>query len=303
MSEPEDDDEFEAYLKRRAPIGKGLRSDEGLEPPAHLDRIVIGNARRAIKAPSPVHVYRAPKWALPVGLAAILVISFAIVLDLGVRERRREMAAQAPTAEAMVTEQQRDTPGPAPASPPPPVSRIATNPWPPGLPANAVPSDSSGAEPRANSTEQEGSDKARTTRLARVEAAAKRERTDTEVESTAPDGAAARGRLASSLNAPLQSVTVPGARRTANDATLPVASGGGSMTTLLDLSITMDLSSALASTASSARAAIEGATVTPSRAPSTKSGAVTKPAPTANDHARGGDIKPAERPAADGPSQ
>jgi hypothetical protein len=80
---PEHEDEFEAYLKRRLPIHQRLSALERLEPPDELDRLVIRKARQAIQSRSPIRVFRAPKWALPVGLAATIVISFTVLLNLG----------------------------------------------------------------------------------------------------------------------------------------------------------------------------------------------------------------------------
>lgn len=92
MSDSEHDDDFEAYLKRRVPIDQSLKSVDRLEPPQELDRVIIGKARNAIQNSPPVPLYRAPKWALPVGLAATLLIAFSIVWDLGVRSGRHQQA-------------------------------------------------------------------------------------------------------------------------------------------------------------------------------------------------------------------
>lgn len=122
MSDSEHDDEFEAYLKRRAPGGmgqpfhKGIRPPDRLEPPPELDRIIIGNARRAIQDSQPVPVYRAPRWALPAALAATIVISCAVVFELGLRTHQT-----APALEPIDTEIVADAPlitnAPAPAMP------------------------------------------------------------------------------------------------------------------------------------------------------------------------------------------
>lgn len=100
MSDSEHDDEFEAYLKRRAPgrmgqpFQKGIQPPDRLEPPPELDRIIIGNARKAIQDSPPVPVYRAPKWALPAALAATLVISCAVVFELGLRTHQTAPAPE-----------------------------------------------------------------------------------------------------------------------------------------------------------------------------------------------------------------
>lgn len=110
MSDSEHDEEFEAYLKRRAPGGRRGQ----LEPPPELDRIIIGHARKAIQGTAPVPVYRAPKWALPAALAATIVISFVVVLELGLRPHQ-----SAPAPEPIDTEIVADAPliagAPAPA--------------------------------------------------------------------------------------------------------------------------------------------------------------------------------------------
>jgi hypothetical protein len=222
MSDSEHDDEFEAYLKRRLPINKPASSLEHLEPPPELDRIVISKARNAIKGVSPIRFLRAPQWALPVGLAATILLSFAIMLDLGVRELRNETAVQATTTSKATVVSQPVTPGPnspAPTAVPP----VATAPWPPAQ----VPPASSTAALRADAAEKAGNDKVRA-RLARAEVAAKRLRTDTDAELASRDPSS-KVRLASLPNVQQE-----------------------------DVSISMDLSPALASMASSARAAIEG---------------------------------------------
>lgn len=172
MSDSEHDDELEAYLKRRAP-GR-LGQPDRLEPPPELDRIIIGNARKAIQGTPPVPIYRAPKWALPAALAATIVISFAVVLELGLRTHQT-----APEPEPIDTEIVADAPliteTPAMAAPQTkPVARlrlpaIPTDPWPPVAASNASPTTDA-AQPQAD-------EKART-RLARVEVAESRSRAD-----------------------------------------------------------------------------------------------------------------------------
>lgn len=111
MSGPERDDEFEAYLRRRARFDRRLKSLDRLEPPLELDRIIIGQARQAIQDAPPVPVFRgsghpAPRWALPMGMAATILISLSVLLDLGVRDAIRKDAvrpavlAHAPVPEA-----------------------------------------------------------------------------------------------------------------------------------------------------------------------------------------------------------
>lgn len=92
MTGPQHDDEFEAYLKRRLPIDQRLSRLERPEPPEELDRLIIAKARQAIQSSSPVRVFRAPKWAVPVGLAATIVISFTVLLNLGAPAVKRQEA-------------------------------------------------------------------------------------------------------------------------------------------------------------------------------------------------------------------
>lgn len=77
------DPEFEEFLKRRRPLFR-RDVDDGLEPPAELDRIVLRQAREAIEVERPMRVFRAPRWAAPVAIAATLVLGLSIVFKAGV---------------------------------------------------------------------------------------------------------------------------------------------------------------------------------------------------------------------------
>jgi hypothetical protein len=87
------DDEFDDFLRRRRRFG---RPDDGLEPPAELDRLVLRQAREAIEAEKPHRVFRAPAWGMPVALAATLVLAFTIILHVGapVKSRKAEVTVQ-----------------------------------------------------------------------------------------------------------------------------------------------------------------------------------------------------------------
>lgn len=105
MTGADGDDEFDAYLKRRSLLRDHLDGLDEPEPPDELDRIVLKKARQAIRrAPQP-RLYRAPRWALPVGLAAVLLLSFAIVLNVslrpGLQRPRVETFAQATAPNAI----------------------------------------------------------------------------------------------------------------------------------------------------------------------------------------------------------
>ena len=97
MSAPEYDPEFEAYLRRRVRFDRRLpRSLTRFEPPAELDRIVIGMAREAIQPTPTVPLFRAPKWAAPLAMAASLLVSFALMLDTGLRQAVHHDALRTP---------------------------------------------------------------------------------------------------------------------------------------------------------------------------------------------------------------
>jgi hypothetical protein len=96
MSGPEYDPEFEAYLRRRARLDRRLYSLPRLEPPQELDRIIIGRAREAIQPSPSVRHFRAPKWAVPLGMAASLFVSFSLVLDVGLRQATHHDAMSSP---------------------------------------------------------------------------------------------------------------------------------------------------------------------------------------------------------------
>jgi hypothetical protein len=72
------DDEFEDFLQRRKAVFE-RRKDELFEPPAELDRVVLRQAREAIQPPEPMRVFSAPRWSMPIALAATLVLAFTII--------------------------------------------------------------------------------------------------------------------------------------------------------------------------------------------------------------------------------
>ncbi|MGH8139468.1 MAG: hypothetical protein ACREVV_14935 [Steroidobacteraceae bacterium] len=88
MSGSEREDEFEAYLRHRSVLPGGVPGSQRLEPPEDLDAVVLRKAREAIRAPARMPVYRAPRWALPVALAATILLSFSILLNVSVIARK-----------------------------------------------------------------------------------------------------------------------------------------------------------------------------------------------------------------------
>jgi hypothetical protein len=97
MSGLDGDSELDDFLARRSPMHRRLADGDVNEPPAELDRIVLAKAREAIKRPSETPVYRAPQWAMPVGLAASVLLVFAVVLNFA-RIPRQSGSAVAPVA-------------------------------------------------------------------------------------------------------------------------------------------------------------------------------------------------------------
>ena len=98
MTDPEQDEAFEAYLKRQSVLPSGLSSDDRLEPPAALDAIVLKKAREAIKAPAAPdqgrqQMYRAPRWAVPVALAATIMLCLSVVMNISLNTNRPSPAA------------------------------------------------------------------------------------------------------------------------------------------------------------------------------------------------------------------
>jgi hypothetical protein len=101
ITDSEYHDDFEAYLRRRVPVDRRLALIDRLEPPPELDRIIIGKARAAIRRPAPMPVFKAPKWAVPMGLAATILLSLSLLLDLGMRQAIRQDAGHSQALAAM----------------------------------------------------------------------------------------------------------------------------------------------------------------------------------------------------------
>jgi hypothetical protein len=93
MTDPEPDETFEAFLKRRSVIPHP--PDEGPEPPAELDRVVLRKAREAIGgressgAVAPASP-RAPRWAVPVAVAATVLLCLSVVLNISLNTKRSD---------------------------------------------------------------------------------------------------------------------------------------------------------------------------------------------------------------------
>jgi hypothetical protein len=130
MTGPEYDAELEAFLKRRSPMHRRLSDSDSAEPSVELDRLVLNRAREAIKTPSQP-LFRTSRWALPIGLAAAILVAFTVVLNIEHHEAKvasnaspaAEAAPQAPApmmaSNRAVVTQDAPAPQPAPASAPP----------------------------------------------------------------------------------------------------------------------------------------------------------------------------------------
>jgi hypothetical protein len=80
------DDDFDDFLKRRKPVFRP--PDDMFEPPEELDRVVLRQAREAIEAERPARVFRSPRWAASVALAATLVMAFTVLFYAGLPQER-----------------------------------------------------------------------------------------------------------------------------------------------------------------------------------------------------------------------
>lgn len=168
-TDPENDDpEFEAYLRRRSVLSARGQFEEKIEPPGELDAIVLRKAREAIGDAERTVVHRAPRWAVPVALAATILLCLSIVLNVELNTGKQTAVGArvtqevAPGAEApapSVAPEPSDAPAPAAeasrggvrAVPPPFASAAPARPVAP-LPETAPASDALVAQETARST-------------------------------------------------------------------------------------------------------------------------------------------------------
>ena len=140
MTGPEYDAELEAFLKRRSPMHRRLSDSDHAEPSVELDRLVLNRAREAIDTPGQP-LFRTSRWALPVGLAATILIAFTVVLNIDHHEAKVASNAS-PAAEA------------APKAPAPAVARAASVRAPERVDPPRVLSDSAASERREAQVEK-----------------------------------------------------------------------------------------------------------------------------------------------------
>lgn len=84
MSGPEG--EFDEFLARRKPLFPRPPEDV-LEPPAELDRVVLRQAREAIRPESPEPAYHGTRWGMPVAIAASVLVAATLVLHVGLANK------------------------------------------------------------------------------------------------------------------------------------------------------------------------------------------------------------------------
>ena len=75
------DDEFDEFLSRKRPVFRRPTDDE-IEPPNDVDRLVLRQARDAIKPAQPERMYRGPGWGVPLAVAATLLVCLSMVLHV-----------------------------------------------------------------------------------------------------------------------------------------------------------------------------------------------------------------------------
>lgn len=99
MSGPDRDEDFESYLARKRPVFARYDEVDPSEPPPEVDRRVLARAREAVAGEASPAPFPRMRWAVPFALAATLVLSFAIVLNIGVPDARPPAPVAAPALE------------------------------------------------------------------------------------------------------------------------------------------------------------------------------------------------------------
>lgn len=122
MSGPDEhpDQDFEDLLKRHRPLFR-RDLDDGLEPPAELDRVVLRQARDAIESDRPLRMFKMSQWAAPTAIAATLVLGLSIVFKAGM-----DSGTKIPEVTVESTAQRHDPAEAASPSPPPPAPASTT---------------------------------------------------------------------------------------------------------------------------------------------------------------------------------
>lgn len=87
-----DDDEFDQFLARKRPLFRRPSADE-VEPPHDVDRLVLRQARDAIKPSQAERLYRGPGWGVPLAVAATLLVCLSMVLHVVMPKEAPETGA------------------------------------------------------------------------------------------------------------------------------------------------------------------------------------------------------------------
>jgi hypothetical protein len=119
------DDEFEDFLKRRK--HKFRAPDDVFGPPEELDRVVLRQAREAIETPRPLGVFRGPRWAAPIALAATLVLAVGVVFHAGMPQKRDPVAEVTVQTVAQRVDEAATETAMAPAAAPAPSPAVSAN--------------------------------------------------------------------------------------------------------------------------------------------------------------------------------
>lgn len=118
MSSPQDDKDLDDYLRGESELSRRYRALSQEEPPAALDRLILEQARARNAGDTsnvaPLRRGGAKRWAVPFGLAATMLLSFAILRERGVQT---EVSAPAPAtlSTTEMTEKQADAAAVEPA--------------------------------------------------------------------------------------------------------------------------------------------------------------------------------------------
>ena len=106
-----DDKKFEEYLEGKSPVSEKYAEFGAVDPPAELDAAILAEARRAAKTHS--HSTGKRSWAVPLSVAATVMICFSLVLNV-LREAPVEIATDQ-EIDALIPDDRFD--GPASAGP------------------------------------------------------------------------------------------------------------------------------------------------------------------------------------------
>ena len=82
MTGLDNDRELEDFLARRSPFHRRLADRDLNEPSEELDRVVLSRAREAIESPRSLPFFRSSRAALPLAIAATVVLAISVTLSV-----------------------------------------------------------------------------------------------------------------------------------------------------------------------------------------------------------------------------